>query len=748
MPTQQLSNTADQVNTTISCFYDRLVNNYIGPQNASQTATAGFLIQNGNKGQGICVANSGTVFFNNNLNFDPANTNLTINIPDTKNFIVTGNGAVMNFNGNGTLSIGQNIDLDYKGLQVFNSCPGLVLKDCDAANGFACGFIAILDSAGTCSLLIKTQFGGGGDILCGNSYSSWNNLDIKYDETFTFGGEQRIFLAKDNGVSFLAGKYIDPVSRFYVGSNMFVRSGFIASGITSCSSINSFSNENVQSGSGSFVGTLNVQRELGGTQYINFANTGTYVHSAITSRQTLDGASYLSFCTTPLGSYITNRATEAMCIAPDKKVAMRGDLCAYKSCFTSVKTDALCNLGSRTYLSSDANSFHWLATMGSINIPVAESVGGLGYGFSSSVGCVIEHRWMYNNLSNGALSTMLLSTASGLFVCQPITTCCSLRSSGSLNVSNINCCSCVCQRCISLFGYSATEPSISISGVTCFSGNANFNSNVKAATICATSIDSNSCIQGSLYSNILCVPSALLVNSTSINSALKITTVGLDSPSALVCARNFCQYVENATTNCFIEGLNVGASCNKVVNSKNTAKAWGTACIRNGWVVNNLEAASSYFHNVEYLSHWPNVGIGVYGIKLCNAIKAPFSASFSTRALSQFPWTTGSGAYNANDGFSNNGIAPFTAHLLTCAYSSTSNALQLITANSCYCVLYFTVSDNNSYETNWNCIVNNIAVGNLPFTVNTSSTVTFGTYSPARRLNYLKGAIDFSIYSQ
>lgn len=740
MPTLQLSNTADQVNTTLSSFYDRLVGNYIGPQNASQVATAGFLIQNGNKGQGIYVANSGTVFFTNNLNFDPANTDLTINIPDTKNFTVTGNGAVLKFNGNGTLSVGQDVDVAYKGLQVFNSCPGIVLKDSDAINGCGCQFIRFIDSNGLnhTSILNERR-----TIGCYPGSAVYNTLNIDTQCILRFGNPTgAILVAKDNKLTIFAGDHIDPNYHVYVGSNMFVRSGFVASGITSYSSINSYSNQNIQYTSGNFVGTLNINRAPG-VQVIHFANTGEYCHTSIEVRQFLHGGSYMEFYTSPLGVYNANRGTLAMRIESDKKISMQGDVCAYQSCFTSVKTNALCNAGGRTYLGADAASYHWIRTELSSVLGQTEP-DGLGYGFGTFNGCVTEHAWNYHPVGGGPNArSMRLTSPGGLVVCDQISTCCRFVSSGSLNVSNINCCSCMCQCCISLFGYSTTGPSISISGATCFSGFANFNCNVRASSFSGSDPAAISCIQGTLCANVLCVPASISASSNAFSVSPRITAVnGLTSTLASICARIFCQGPESPLTNCFIEGLDLGVNCDKIINSKNTARVWGTACFRNGWVTNNSEVAS--FHNVSFIGGSSWVSQGVYGIVLKNPIMAPFSASFSTRALSFLPWATGSGILNFNDGFSNNGIPPFTAHLYTYAGLANGGALQLITPGNSYSTLYFTMTDNNLYQTSWNTMVNSY-VSNLP--VLNNPNLVLANCSSVTRVNYLKGAVDFSIYS-
>lgn len=750
MPNLQLDNTAQQVKTTISEHYNRLVGSYVGPLTASDSVSAAFVIQNGNKGQGICVANNGTTFFNNNLNFDPANTNVVVNIPDTKNFIVTGNGAVMNFNGNGTLSIGQNIDTNYKGLQVFNSCPGITLKDSNAFAGSGCQFIRFIDSTG-CDHTSITHCPT--TICFAGESNTYNTLNIHTQCAFKISNNCKTFLTlRNDKVSFFAGDCTSNVYDFYVGSCAYLKSVNINEGATINGQITTYSSYFNQYAYGSCVGMYSANTYIGGTQFIDFAsqdvlaNQAAYIHTSIQSRRCPNGGSDLCFFTSSEGYFGQDRRALAMQICSNRKVAMQGDVCAYVACFTSTKTNSLCNLGGRTYLGSDAANIHWLATNNSLNNGISESVGGLGYGLVSNPrGCVTEHRWIYNNPEVQNVSTMCLNSTHGLSICHPISTCCRLTSSGSLNVSNINCCSCVSQRCISLFGYSITGPSISISGATCFSGNANFNCNVKAATICASDSSAINCIQGSLRVCELTVTnSALVIGFNSISTVNKICVGGLQSTQHPVCAQSFCQPQGVATINCFAEGLNVGVLCEKAVNSKNTAKAWGTICLRNGWALNNSEA--SLFHNVNFFGH-SNLGNGIYGIVLNTPIKAPFSVSFSTRALSQFPWTTGSGVYDSNDGFSNNGIAPFTAHLLTCANNSTINATQLITANSFYNILYFTVTDNNLYQTNWSSAVHSIA-SNLPVLTNYSTTPQFASFSPATRINYLKGAIDFSIYSQ
>jgi hypothetical protein len=738
MPVIQLNNTAEQVKTTLSETYTRLLSNWVGPLTASTSTTSQFIIQNPNKGNGIGVGNSCIAFFNNTLNFEASNTDLCFNISDTRNFIVTGNGAIMQFNGNGTFSVGQSIDLNYKGLQVFNSCPGIVLKDSDAINGFTCNFITFLDSTGRSSFLIKNQYGGGGDIMCGGSITSWNNLDIKYDKTFTFGGEQRIFLAKDNGVSFLAGNYIDPISRFYVGSNMKVVSGFEAGSILTTGFVCSL--RIVQSGSGVF-GIDSYQSRTGVYQYINFsanaANQPSYVHSSIESRRCSNGGSDFCFYTTAVGDFNSERRSLAMQICSDKKIVMQGDLCAYNSCFTSIVTNNLCNLGGNTYLGANFSSgSHLIQSQATID--VGRSIGSWIYCFGFDLNrCVCDHVWFYKGGDSNinAPSCMILnsggfSVPSTIYSRTGIINSGFFCSSGSVNAS-------LRHNNITLIGTSTSQSAINISGNICTSGILSTNSLVCATNFCSTGLTDANCFR-TIRGTDICI-SNFCVSSSIACIGQQFCANGICSTSSSICGSNFCQTLNSVTSNCFYGNLNVGATCNRSVNSINSSKAWGSICMRNGWVVNNNEVGC--FHNISLIGYAQN---GNYGIVLSQSVKAPFSVLFSTRSLAPFPWTSGSGEYNAFDGFSNNGISPISAHLLTCAYNSITNTLELVRNNNYYCVVYFSLMDNNIYQTNWNAFVANSAT--VPDLINFTSNVQLVACSPVNRINYLKGVVDFSVF--
>jgi hypothetical protein len=754
MPSIQLSNTAEQVKTTLSETYTRLLNNWVGPLTASTSSTTQFIIQNPNKTNGIGVGNSCISFFSNNLNFESSNVDLCFNIPDSKNFIVTGNGAVMKFNGNGTFSVGQDVDVNYKGLQVFNSCPGLVLKDSDAISGRGCQFIAFVDSTGYCHASIKS-------VLKDNTYnintSTLRTLNVEYDEALTIGNRNcpDLFVVRDGFVSFGLGNRINSSYRFNVGTNMRVQSGFEAQSI-SAGQISTVSTNfsHVMYGVG---GYQNTQRCPGCIQEINFIsqnldywpdpfnlnftnNTNPYTHTTISSsRNTGNGGSSLCFSITPIGDYYSDRRTLAMQICNDKKVSMQGDLCAYRSCFTSVRTDNLCNLGGFTYLGANlATSSHMIQSQATIDLGRSTGSWVYCFGFDQNR-CITNHVWFYKgdvNSSTAAPCCMTL-TCNGLSVQSIIYSRTGLSNSGCFCSSGGGANAFIRHNNIALIGDSTSQSAINMSGNICASGILSTNCVVCAANFCSTGITSVNCFATIRGGDILV--SGFCVSSTAACVSKQFCANGFYSPSHVICGCSFEQ--SGQAVNCFCGTLNVGSTCTGIVNSISTAKAWGTVCIRNGWVSNNQ---SCQFHNVAIISA---IGNGVYQIYLPTLcyIKAPLSAIFSTRALSQLPWNYGFGPFNLNDGFSNNGISPISAHLLTCGFNPYTQQNELITNGNYYSSLCFTVTDPNLYQTNWNTFVSSIPT-TLPTLINYNTNVVLQQMSPTYRVNYIKGAIDFVIF--
>ena len=140
-----LTNTSGQVDVSLRCSYDRLIKNFAGPltENASSTATCGFLIQDGNKNTGIFVANSGIVICKDRIEIK-CDANALLTLMPTRCFIVSGNGSLHSFSNNGTVSFGSGICTAYgNGIQSFQPSPTLVLKDTESSNTHAIKFLDI-----------------------------------------------------------------------------------------------------------------------------------------------------------------------------------------------------------------------------------------------------------------------------------------------------------------------------------------------------------------------------------------------------------------------------------------------------------------------------------------------------------------------------------------------------------------------------------------------------------------------------
>ena len=82
----QLSNTAAQIDQTISQTYNRLTGNFVGPLTASSNSASGFVIQNGNKQSGLFIGNSSTQFYNNCLKFDSSNSDTCLYLFNNRSF--------------------------------------------------------------------------------------------------------------------------------------------------------------------------------------------------------------------------------------------------------------------------------------------------------------------------------------------------------------------------------------------------------------------------------------------------------------------------------------------------------------------------------------------------------------------------------------------------------------------------------------------------------------------------------------
>ena len=775
MATIQLENTAEQVKLTLSEFYNRLINGYIGPYTGDSSASAGFLIQNGNRGNGILVANNGTTFYNNLLNFNSSNADLCASLFSSRNFVVTGNGSVMKFTSNGSLSLGRDIDSTYQGLQIYNTTPGIVLRDTDATDGAGCQFIRFLDSTGYnhSSIIGERRVVG-----CQGS-ATYNTLNICTQCILRLGNPSgAILLAKDNKLTIFSGENVDPTWNVYIGTNMFVRTNIEASGICSNSYIDSTSTGNIQRGSGNCVGFTNIQQKIGCCQFIDFSNASCVKHTSIQTVQNANGSSCLDFLTTPAGAFSTDRRVVALRLDENKKGWFQGDVCGYNACFKSLRIEGLLSQGARTYLSPDAAGYHWFGT--ALGTTLALPDGSLiGYGFSQTSGRVIEHQWAYNNTGLTNSSFAILSEACGFRVCHPITSCCSIQSSGNLFVSNASNCSTICQACICLLGYNTSAAPITISGKTCFSGEANFNSLVKAATLCSTDANSISCFAScvKVSSNFEIGNNVFCVSGTTVTVNGKTLLISGQNPTldlTATCVSGCAFHQTTASGNCFFGPLYVGSNAQTTiagttydhrlgnVDAKNTAKAWGDMIITNGFVVSATNLATNanlyniccmHFDAASCVQPLTPIASYSYAICFCNPIRYPFSFNASVIAQSSLPFVGVEGICGTCDFLTSNNAnytAALTAHLIAGRTTCNCNFVSFgnrngFGAGTYFNSLNFVLTDYRLAATDWSDYVRARGSDRFP---NPGSLTSVPSLQDASvlRLNFLRANVHFTIH--
>lgn len=763
MPNFQLNNTAAQLNQTVSEHYNRLIANYVGPLTAGSSSCF-FCIQNGSKGIGLSLSSSCANFYTNNLNFNNTSADLIFRIPSTRNFIVTGNGAIMDFHADGTFSVGQNVDTNYKGLQVFNSCPGIVLKDSDAINGSGCQFIRFIDSTGYNQALISYDRINVGCAPTGTGIYTYNSLNIYNNKCIfrIFNDCQTALITKDDRVSILAGNNINEYWNIFLGKNTYISGDTAISGslcLFSC--INSRSSQNCQWSAAS-VGVVNTTYTNLAAQYIQYKNLNDVSHARIdTYYDCTPGihSSCLNFYITPRTEYynlpFTNETPDSFArqqvimsltsdFSTDRKVKIFGDFCAYSACVSSICTNTLRNNGSITYIGGTSHSFDNLCTSAND----ANNCRGRAYSMLFNNCCVVcAHNW---NVITGTGTTPtncpLTYSRFGLVSSLGVSTSCGFASSGNLIVCNTTGKSYILQNEICLIANSTTQCAICISGNTTVQGNI-FNSGIlNTSGICSLNSSVFNCFCSCVYAPLFSTTSSYISGSIS-SSAIGICTSNAICANSLlstncVCASVFCQ--NSANTNCFCGSINVGASCDLFVRSKNTAKVWGTACIINGWVANN--SAMSCYYNVCCIFHnTNNYHNGVYVLCLANPIKAPISANFSVRIpFASYPYATGASGYDPSNYSSKfgSGILPITANLINCGIN-TNGTSEYLTDGTCYCSLFFTMTNECLLKTFWSDTWGGL-VSNLP---NKSSVqLSIGAQFVGTMSNYLKGIIDFSIY--
>lgn len=631
-----LTNTSSQVESTISQHYCRLIGSFAGPLTASPAANSGFLIQNGNKQSGLFVANTCITFYNNCLNFDPANTDVNLNIPNAKSFIITGNNSLLTFNADGTLAVGADIDTNYKGMQVVNTAPIFLLKDTDAFNLSGNQALSFFDSTGGFSTSFCNE--SSSSINIGLSTTS-NATNIIYNNYFRLknnprNGSTDTLIASGNNLTLFSGNCLNRSFNLAVGGTSYFACDLSSSGTVNSAGLCIFSNNSFLRGSGDNIAFHICNNKSNSNGSINFYNASGGLHSYILSTQSSGlGCSEIDFYVTPTGLYnSTNRNQLALEIKGDRSANFYGNISAQSGVYSSgIITFGIQNCGCRTFLTPDSNGFHYLGS----------NANNCAYGISiGSTGTTLNHRW----ITSGRTS-MCLDFNQNLIVTGCISSS-GINSTSALIVNNINNTdSCIRSRCITFCASGANENIINCGNFI------NYGSRAIFSGICSTGRQDNFisgclCVQDNIYTNSICLTAGGVICGTS-GCFTCCTQSQIVCSNSCVRGNSICSI--GTDFNCF-----AGPICTTCVNAVNTEKAWGIYNItptNASWTGFNLKSVNIYQN--------PGSCIYAYGICLNNPIRYPFVVNFNVYSSGNALITGGLNNIQSGQqlGFSGNAIA-------------------------------------------------------------------------------------------
>jgi hypothetical protein len=166
-----LSNNSGQIDLSIRCTFANLTGGLIGPLRECQSIEplSGFLIQDGNRDVGLCVANCALLSFKNKIDFKETCADVFLNIPSARCLNLSGNGSVYSFSNDGTFSLGSGINTNFKGLQVYGAEPTLFLKDTNPAPTHSLRFFNSETEDNLifliCQQSTKVNISGSGDLI-------------------------------------------------------------------------------------------------------------------------------------------------------------------------------------------------------------------------------------------------------------------------------------------------------------------------------------------------------------------------------------------------------------------------------------------------------------------------------------------------------------------------------------------------------------------------------------------------------
>lgn len=675
-----LTNSSSQVECSISQSYCRLTGSYSGPLNASAQPNSGFLIQNGNKQSGLFIGNTCITFYNNCLNFDPANTDVILNIPDTKNLIITGNGSILDFNGNGTLAVGTCIDTNYKGIQVVNSNPIMLLKDTDALNQSGHQAISFYDSN---SVLFTS--------ICNNPVSSINTglaitdnaTNFVYNKYFRLknnstNSNTNTLIASNCNLTLFSGDCLNKQYNFAVGGTSYFSSDLNSSGMIISNGLCTLANNSYLKGSGDSIAFNICNNKTNSSESINFYNELGGLHSSLIINQATAGNSEFNFWNTSAGTYSNvDRKQLSLKICGDKTAKFYGNISAETGYFAyQIKSNGIENSGCRTYLAPDSLGFHYFGS----------NANNCAYGISiNSNRTILNHIWMTSGRSSMCLDFNQNLTVTG-----------SLNSSGinsnaAIIINNLyNTDSCIRSRCITFCADGSNQNIINCGNFI------NYGSSAMFSGICSTGNQLNYisgclCLQKNLYldcvnltqNGYICGPSGFFT--TCVLSQVICST-------SCVKANSICSIGE--TLNCFNSSLCVNGSIQAV----NTTKAWGIYGVDGG--INSFFTGWNIKSINIYQTNNPTSLIYAYGICLNSPIKYPFITNFNI-------YTSGNSLITGN-----NSNTQLTQSL---GFSGNSNSASLLGSNT---------TNNSPYSINFYALSGKCSVNN-----NLAPYIAGGTYS-------------------
>jgi hypothetical protein len=613
-----LTNNSSQVECTISQSYCRLTGSYAGPLNASAQSNSGFLIQNGNKQSGLFVGNTCTTFYNNCLSFDPANTDVNLNIPNTRSFIITGNNSLLTFNADGTLAVGAAIDTNYKGMQVVNTSPIFLLKDTDALNHSGNQALSFFDSTGAFSASFCNE--PSSSINTGSAITD-NATAIVYNKYFRLrnnpsNGSVNTLIACGNNLTLFSGDCLNRSFNLAIGVTSYFACDLFSSGTINTSGLCVLSNNSFLRGSGDAVAFNICNNRSNSSGAINFYNPSGGLHSSILSTQNSGlGCSEIDFYVTPTGAYnSTNRNQLALEIKGDRSVIFYGNISGQTGFYNSyLQSNEFRNSGSRTFLNTGSNGLHCFLLHDSGNI----------YSYASSNNCITNHIWYVsgNNIA------MCLDCSGNASVTGSIFSHSGICSTGSLCISNQNLDSCIRSRCVVISGTN-NSCNILLYGNVCSAGSFENNSTTGARFfgICSTG-NSDNIISGLLRTcSSICSTGSICSLSSIQSSAFGIFHQGVCSNGEIyvqgIAAFNTIILVtgRGPSKSCFCNSVDVCGS----VSANNTAKAWGI------YGLNNTSTPTLTGLNIKSINIYQNATPLVYAYGICfnTAVRYPFVVNF------------------------------------------------------------------------------------------------------------------------